>query len=226
MSVYAGPNTVESGLILALDAGNNKSYPGTGTTWTDLSSNLNNGTLINGPTFSSSNGGSIVFDGVDDTTIVTDSNSLDLSSAITIETWIYPTKSTGVQNVISKSNSTNNNGYIFPRTDNAWAAVIFYLHIGGWTTLSATWPGLNIWTHTAATYDGSNMIVYINGLQANSKAQSGTIATNVNNLTLGDQPSYNEFYGGRLAKGLIYNRALTAAEILQNFNATRGRFGV
>jgi len=70
------------------------------------------------------------------------------------------------------------------------------------------------------------MRVYINGKEANSKAQAGTIATNVNNLTLGDQPTYNEFYGGRLAKGLIYNRALTAAEILQNFNATRGRYGI
>ena len=66
MGVFAGPEITESGLVLALDAGNLKSYPTTGTTWTDLSGRGNTGTLTNGPTYSSANGGSIVFDGVND----------------------------------------------------------------------------------------------------------------------------------------------------------------
>jgi hypothetical protein len=66
MGVYAGPEINESGLVLCLDAGNTKSYPGSGTTWTDLSGNGNTGTLVNGPTYSSANGGSIVFDGSND----------------------------------------------------------------------------------------------------------------------------------------------------------------
>ena len=66
MSIHYSPTTVTSGLVLCLDAGNAKSYPGSGTVWTDLSGNGNTGTLINGPTYNSANGGSIVFDGVND----------------------------------------------------------------------------------------------------------------------------------------------------------------
>lgn len=66
MSIYGGPDIITDGLVFCLDAANSKSYPGTGTAWTDLSGNDNNGTLTNGPTFDSSNGGSIVFDGVND----------------------------------------------------------------------------------------------------------------------------------------------------------------
>ena len=66
MSINYNPRIVTDGLVLLLDAGNTKSYPGTGTTWTDISRNGNNGTLTNGPTFDSANGGSLVFDGVDD----------------------------------------------------------------------------------------------------------------------------------------------------------------
>jgi hypothetical protein len=80
---YASGKIVTSGLVLALDAADKNSYPGSGTTWTDLSGNGNNGTLVNGPTFSSANGGSIVFDGVDDY-VTCGTNSSTLVSSMTI----------------------------------------------------------------------------------------------------------------------------------------------
>ena len=74
MGAFAGPEIAESGLVLALDAGNLKSYPGSGTTWTDLSGGGNTGTLTNGPTYSSANGGSLVFDGTNDYISLSSSN--------------------------------------------------------------------------------------------------------------------------------------------------------
>lgn len=75
-----------------------------------------------------------------------------------MEAIIYPTKSSGTQNVICKSSSSQNNGYIYPRTDNGWVDSIFYLNTTtGWNTLATTWPSLNNWHHTIATWDGSTM---------------------------------------------------------------------
>jgi hypothetical protein len=244
MSVFSGPadwwtdgtnigrthiatkGVVQSGLVLNLDAGVSTSYPGSGTTWTDLSGNGNTGTLTNGPTYDSTNGGYIVFDGTNDYVNIVDAAILDLTASITSEAWVFAVKSTGIQNVISKSSSIQNNGYIYPRTDNGWNNCSFYLNIGTWTTLSTAWPSRNAWHHTAATYDGNAMSIYINGNLVASKSQTGAISTNTNALSIGDQPGYSEYFGGNLSNLRLYNRALTAAEVKQNFNALRGRFGI
>jgi len=85
MGLYHSPSIVMNGLVLCLDAGNTKSYPGSGTTWIDLSGNSNTGTLTNGPTYSSENGGSLVFDGIDD--YVT--TSLGTHTPYCIDIWFY-----------------------------------------------------------------------------------------------------------------------------------------
>lgn len=198
----------------------------TGGGWSDTSGNFNEGELFNGASYNSGNLGGVVLDGTDDYVSIPNSSSLNISSAITLEAWIYPTKNTGVQNVISKSTNAVNNGYIYPRTDNGWTASIFYLQTAsGWNTLSATWPSLNSWHYTAATYDGSTQKIYINGQLSASRNQTGTITTNSNSLVIGNQPGFAEYYGGRVSQVKIYNRSLTASEILQNYNATRSRYG-
>ena len=88
MASHAGPNAVEDGLILALDAGNTKSYPGSGTTWTDLSGNGNNGTLVNGVGYNSDYGGSLSFDGTNDYIDITSLAPLADTSAVTMEAWV------------------------------------------------------------------------------------------------------------------------------------------
>ena len=88
MSFNNGPTIVTNGLVLALDAGDRNSYPGTGTTWRDLSGNNNNGTLTNGPTFNTGSLGSIVFDGVDDYVLI---NAFSLLAPLTICSWVYKT---------------------------------------------------------------------------------------------------------------------------------------
>ena len=209
-------NVVTSGLVLYEDASNILSYPGTGTNWYDLSGNNNTGVLTNGPTFNSL--GYITFDGTDDTVSISDNSTLNITTGISLEAIIYPTKSTGTQNVICKSSSSQNNGYIYPRTDNGWVDSIFYLNTTtGWNTLATTWPSLNNWHHTIATWDGSTMKIYINGQLSASLSVTGTITTNSNPLTIGNQPGYGEYYGGRINSNLVYNRALSATEVLQNY---------
>lgn len=226
MAFIHSPRTVTNGLVVYFDTGNSKSYTSGSATCTDISNTGNNGSLVNSPTFDGNNGGSIVLNGSSQVINIANNSTLNVTSQISLEAWIYPTKNSGYQNVISKSSSAASNGYIYPRTDNGWTQSVFYLNVGGWSTLSATWPSINRWHHTIGTYDGSNMRIYINGMQAASKSQTGTISTNTNQLVIGNQPAYNEYYGGRIGIIKMYNRALTTTEVLQNFNATRARFGV
>jgi hypothetical protein len=88
MSVAGGPDLIQDGLVLCLDAANTKSYPGSGTSWVDLSGNGNNGTLTNGPTFSSTNGGNIFFDGTNDYVRVSSTSIIPGSSSFTFNIWL------------------------------------------------------------------------------------------------------------------------------------------
>jgi hypothetical protein len=182
-----------------------------------------NGTLQNAPSWVASPvqsaGNALNFDGTNDVVTIPDNNSLDITAAITIEAWVYATKNSGIQNVISKSSQSVNNGYIFPRTDDGWANAVAYMTIGGnWRTLSAAYPSLNAWHHLAVTYDGANLKLYIDGTQAATSAQTGAIAANANALAIGNQPGYLEFFGGSVDNVRIWNVARTQAEISANMN--------
>ena len=120
MSAFGGPNIVDNGLVLYLDAGNRKSYTSGSTTWFDKSGFNNNGTLTNGPTFDSGNGGNIVFDGADDYGIIPDSNILSFTNAqMTVSAWVniissIPTTVGNENIIINKANYTNGwNGAFF-----------------------------------------------------------------------------------------------------------------
>lgn len=195
---------------------------GSGTTSTN-STGGTNGTLVNAPTWVLSPvsfaGNALNFDGTDDVVTAAANSNLNITSAITLEAWVYATKNTGIQNVVSKSSQSINTGYIFPRTDNGWSSAVMYLYIGGnWRTLSATFPSLNAWHHLAATYDGANMRIYVNGVLAATQAQTGAIATNTNALALGNQPGYSEYFGGSVDEVRIWNIARTGAQILADKN--------
>ena len=195
---------------------------GSGSTATN-STGGTNGNLQNAPSWVGSPaqyaGNALNFDGTDDIVTMADNNSLDITSAITIEAWVYATKNSGIQNVVSKSSSSTNNGYIFPRTDNGWTNTVIYFHIaGGWRTLSAAYPGLNVWHHLAATYDGATIKLYIDGIQSASVAQTGSITTNGNALVFGNQPGYSEYFGGSLDHVRIWSVARTQAEIQANMS--------
>jgi hypothetical protein len=221
MSVKGGPNTVTSGLVLELDAGNIKSYPGSGTTWFDKSGNVNNGTLTNGPTFNTGSLGSIVFDGVDDYYSVGSNSSLDCTNAVSVFAWVKTPSSYRSKEVIMKYNSVNVG---IPYGFQWWGDTKIYFHIttsSGWKEISGlTGYSLNTWYNIGLTYNQTNLITYVNGTATATTAHTGTINTNSYPLIC------SQGLGGSISNIALYNRALSADEVLQNYNATKGRFGL
>ena len=228
MGAFAGPEIPSDGLVLALDAGNTKSYPGSGTTWTDLSGNGNTGTLTNGPTYSSANGGSIVFDGSNDYIPIPENSALNTQTP-TVEVWV-------------KTNATTQNGFWFEKGQvntqyslfQEGAVIQWRMNLDGsvnnLSTTTATYMNTSNWYQVVATYTSGSRKLYINGTLVNSDAQTGTITTNANGMSIGAYGGFNGsrgyYYNGNIASVKIYNRALSATEIQQNFNATRGRYGL
>jgi hypothetical protein len=228
MGLGHSPSIVTSGLVLALDAGNTKSYPGSGATWTDLSGNNNTGTLTNGPTYSTSNGGTLVFDGTNDYVSVADSTTTNTLSAITIEIVVKYT-STANQILAQKWNYGINAGYgieIFNST------LYGYCIASGssYTTVSiSSYPANGIYYFTL-TMSGGSQKLYANGVQVGSTAGGGVPSFGSYELRLGGRSNGSGGNDSKLTGNIyllkLYNTALTAAEVLQNFNALRGRFGL
>lgn len=215
---------VTNGLVLHLDAANPKSYSKSGTTWFDLSGNGNDGTLINGPTYSSSNGGSILFDGSNDYASVSNNVSI-VNNNITLNIWAYPT-SIGVYKTLISSEpvlSTQNGYGIRQRIDNVWWFVVGREGNGESVQTNLN---QNMWVNLSGTYNGSTMILYKNGISVGSTSSARTINFS-NNLTIGILPTtLNDPYAGNVSLVQIYNRALSTSEVLQNYNAAKNRFGL
>jgi choice-of-anchor A domain-containing protein len=176
--------------------------------------------------------GTLHFDGVNDQVVVPNSASVNISKTITLESWIKPTNSSRlIQSVLSKSTKKVNTGYIFPRTDDGWQNLTFYLHVNNaWEQMIVPYPALNEWHHVAATYDGYYMRIYIDGLLQGAKliAAGGDITVNANDLMIGQQggftdPGIEEYFQGDLEELRIWNRALSQCEIINNMNCEVGQ---
>ena len=228
MALLNGPRIVTSGLVLNLDAADRNSYPGSGTTWTDLSGNNNNGTLTNGPAFNSANGGSIVFDGTNDYANCGNNTTLDITETFTISLWINPVRN----NVAS---------YILDKDFDKYAIIIGYqsgfvnFYNGEYQpTATTTQIGIsnNVWTNIVYTKNlnslSNNWSGYKNGSAVFTVTRSFTNTTSSAQLNIGtSRPGgFNAAYGGSIATTQIYNRALSAQEIQQNYNATKTRYGL
>jgi len=228
-------NIVTNGLVLNLDAANPRSYPQpyNGTTWFDISGNGYNGTLTNGPTYNAGNGGSIVFDGIDDR--VSRTSSINTGNNFTINAWIYPTiLGTTRRAIVGNSyNYNGRNGWFFCTgggTNNT-----FFLSIGAdsaYRIAAANTLTLNTWNYVTAvaTNGGETITLYYNGQPTNTSASlltSGTITYPNPEFHVGFRnTSSPDPYTGNIARVLMYNRDLNQQEVLQNFNATRARFGI
>jgi len=225
-SLYS-PGVVQNGLVLNLDAGKFYSYPQSGITWTDLTNNNNTGTLTNGPNYSSANSGSIVFDGTNDGIQLAGTN-LSLNEH-TISSWHYSTNFNQTGMVFEKStNGTANTQYMITYNNNNF---MYYRTIGLSTQdlVVANASTNNQWNNLVATFDGANKRIYTNGvLRGTSVTLTGTIVQNTTGIAaIGIIPDFvNYAFNGRIAITSIYNRALSAAEVSQNFNALRARFGI
>jgi len=243
MSFSYSPKIITDGLVLYLDAANTRSYVSGSTTWNDLSRSENNGTLINSPTFISENGGNIAFDGIDDYFITPTglTPSLNITSQITLETWF---KSTSLANtshgdsLFSKGLSTDLNSGVYELNlaNNTTAnRPSFRMRIGASTPLYSPTNiliNLNQIYHIVCTYNGSIMRIFVNGVESGSGlSTSGTIQNNTQQLTIGVRFVHrtgiaDSFFSGNIYLSKIYNRALSATEILQNYNTTKSRYGL
>lgn len=232
MSFNFSPKIVTDGLVLYLDAANNKSYASGSTIWNDLSKTSSVGTLTNGPTYNSSNGGSIVFDGVDDYINLGDLYNLNYNSA-TLGAWIKTTSSQIYPNIIGKPYYGGKIGryslYVLP--DGALGLITSQtdsINIDVNTTTGLINTGR--WTYIVGVIDRNlGNVIYVNGTIVGS-ASGDTSAYDWNttdNFTLGLYTSApNGYFNGSISNGFMYNRALTSTEVLQNYNATKGRFGL
>jgi hypothetical protein len=216
-------NIVTSGLTMSLDAGFTPSYPLSGTSWTDLSFGGNNGTLVNGPSYSSSNGGTIVFDGTNDY-VNGSAISSQLTGDITVEAWIYITSgpSDWVRIIGTGSNPSGN------RTFGLWYDINRRLL---WQRYGATDPSIypanvlsyNTWYYVAATTSGSSNALYLNGSSIGTSTAAGPWPASNENITIGSAVGIHAFLTGNISIARIYNRGLSSTEILQNYNVQSSR---
>jgi hypothetical protein len=228
MALAHSPRIITDGLVLCLDAGNAKSYPGSGTTWTDLSWLGNTGTLVNGPTFNSGNGGSIVFDGSNDYVNFSSRILTNAVTAISCFMWVYP-ESDGVVLAILGQSAIETSYHHSAIEVGSSGELRMSLWHGSLSNRINSALSLNTWNNVGFSYAGTTLTGYLNGSNVGTTTFTwtkpsdiyfgimSTDSTNMGTSAYGD---------GNVSNIQVYNRALTAAEIRQNFNAFRGRFGI
>jgi hypothetical protein len=236
MAFYYSPKIVTDGLVLYLDAANPNSYVSGSTTWRDISRGGNNGTLINGVSYDGLNGGSLVFDGVDDYALmgVTTPSYLQGNPSFTVEGWFKRNNSwvggatwgiggnasqRGINSYTIGSNfisidlwgtSTYSTGQVYSLTE--WKHIVWTYNGGGFTT-----SNIIIYINTVP-YTGSNLII--------NRGGSGTPNINTSGIVLGRAGTTTNLYYSpiNIPNFKIYSRVLTPTEVLQNYNATKSRF--
>ena len=234
MSFNYSPKIVnDSSLLFYLDAVNTKSYVSGSTTWTDISKGGNTGTLVNGPSFSSANGGSIVFDGTDDYCNVPIS-AVPTGNQITVSFWTK-FNVTQVSSIFSAYNSAGQRQINIHLT---WSDSIAYWDCGATggtydrinssTLTTAQKTGWHNWVFTKDATAGT-MVIYLDGISlASGTGKTNTIGTISTASKRCAIASFDDtmYYSGNISSMLLYNRALSATEITQNFNTHKSRFGL
>lgn len=222
VSITAVP-PVTSGLSLFLDAGNSASYPGTGTAWSDLSGNGNNGTLVGSPTYSTANGGYFSFgSGASQyTSFIYQTPQQTASTAFTWNIWVYPTLNVDSYLLMGYRGTTPLKFYkLTTNKFEMYPAEVFYAQT------------LNTWQNICVVYDGTqagtnNMKMYANGAQVGLRdADAPDLLASAMPFYVGGDPIAGEYATARISQVMVYSRALTTDEITQNFNSTRFRYGL
>ena len=225
MALTHSPRIVTDGLVLALDAGNTKSYPGSGTAWTDLSGKGNNGTLTNGPTFDSGNGGSIVFDGTDDVINCGSSDDFAFGTGdFTIEVWCNPDTfgfDRGIISISPDGGSASTTWQIRYNNQN-----VRWSYSGSSVITSSSSVSAGEWTQIVATRSGTALTLYINTVSEGTGTSSANLSDN-EILKIGVNRFGDDHFDGKIPIVRLYKgKALTQQEIQQNYNAHRGRYGI
>jgi len=225
MAYFTGPNIVTAGLVFAVDAGSARSYPGSGTTVTDLITS-NTGTLTNGVGFSTSNAGTWVFDGVDDY-INIPNYTAHQSTTGTIEAWVKPDILTGNRYAFGAGGTTTVGASRALRISGGNWSIVGY---GSGSTSGQDWNDIanatTNWQHVAIAWNGTTYYFYLNGVRS-SNTRTGIVTPTGSLLRIGCPPfATNSNTDGQIAALKCYSNVLTEAQMLQNFNAQKSRFGL
>ena len=221
------PKIITDGLVLCLDAANRQSYPGSGTVWNELSNNMS-GELVNSPTFNSQNNGFFQFV-TNDYARIPNNTILDTQTP-SVEVWI-------------KTNTTSQNGFWFEKgtvntqfslfqegTDIVWRHHFSGVGLSDLRALASNFINTTNWYQIVGTFISGRRRLYINGNLVHSDTAAGTVSTNSGGMSIGAYGGYTGgklyYYNGNLAICRVYNKELTPAEILQNYNATKGRYNL
>ena len=236
---YSPKPVIDNSLVLYLDAANPRSYVSGSTVWRDISRGGNTGALTNGPTFNGANGGSIVFDGVDDICPIADI-PFRFGNTFTISLWFYWDNINKSKNILGKRNGVTpyvqyglaiyDSPYLgnpsnklnwFARPDQGDNGNSFD------TWLSYTLGSAGIY-NAVVVMAPNNQYLYVNGiLQASATKNNSTYTWNIIGkiYTLGGTTDSAQ-WNNKIYQNSIYNRALSAAEVLQNYNALKGRYNL
>ena len=226
MALGHGPTVVTDGLVLALDAADANSYSGSGTAWTDLSGKGNNGTLtsMNGSNYNSANGGYLDFDGSIDQIDCGSSNNFAFGTGdFTIEFWCNP-DTVGTEGIISISSngsfSSTNWQFRYKSSKVRW------IYSSTSDILSSSAVSAGEWTHIVATRSGTTLTLYINAVSKGTGSSSADLSDN-GTLRIGTSRDESGYFNGKISNVKLYKgKALTVAEVTQNFNALKGRYGI
>lgn len=223
MALAHSPRIVTNGLVLCLDAANFKSYPSSGATWFDLSTNQKNGSLINTPTYSTTNNGIFTFNGTNNYALVTSPFNFSTNNQLTASVW--------ARSAVTNWNSL---GMLVSKRDQfiihptSGLTVDYYVNTttGGWQNISHTPADITVFNNYTMTYNAGSLIAYFNGVQVNSGSVGATLSSDTGNIEIGKDETLSRYFNGSIASVYLYSRALSSIEIQQNFEATRGRFGI
>ena len=230
VAYYGG--IVKDGLVLNLDAGKKDSFNRVGTTWKDISGNGYNGTLTNFGTqtiYDLNNGGSIIFDGTNDFCNLGNSNIFD-SKSITVSCFFKSTDNSNFSSMVSKKGSDLITGW---ELSNSGGYLRVVLRPSSGTGINEVLGGvisLNNWLQGTFTYDNilNEIRLYLNGVQVGGNYGTSPNLISNGNLYVGVRNDGTHFdpFKGNISNVILYNRALSSSEVLQNYNATKGRYNL
>lgn len=223
---YSFGKIVTDGLVLALDAADRNSYVSGSTNWFNVAGS-NNGTLVNGPTFNTGNGGSIVFDGVNDYGRLTNiglTGNIPLSFTFWSNILTNPSSDGGMVLYGTQGTVFQVAGIYYRNSDN-------YVRFTAWGVVGQDYAtgflkDFNTWHHWVLVYNGTTVLIYRDGIADPNGSQIRNLNFTTSTLEYGGATNNNSYLNQQIANIQLYNRALTASEVLQNYNAQKSRFGL
>lgn len=234
MSLWIGTVASSSGnkfysnnMVLYLDASDTSSYPGSGSTWYDISSSSNHISLSNSPSFNSGNGGHFIFNGSSNFIYRSTFSNFN-SSNFSLFAWVNPSSvSSGWWGQLSRSSSDANTEWMIGFSS---STVLFWDYDNGYGYTNVTMSGsvsTGSWQYLGFTKNGTSGKFYKNGVLTNSVSASKNASYGTNDFAIGKDYRDNiNFFNGKLAQYHIWSETLDDATILKNFNATRSPYGV